>query len=253
LKFLNFKAIYILWLRDMKIFTRAKSRVFGTVITPLFFLAFLSLGFSKATIPGISNYTPYLVPGMVGISMIYSSTFAGVSVLWDKQFGFLKEIMVTPVDRVSIVMGRILGGMTTSVIQGLAILIIATLFGFFNFSPLSLLPALAFMIMIAASFIGLGLAIASRLKDIQGFGIIMNFITLPMVFLSNAIYTTSSFPTIIRYLTYINPLNFGVDGMRGSLINVTVYSVPVDFGIMLVFCTAMIILGAILFEKSDYS
>lgn len=253
MKFLNLKAIYILWLRDMKIFSRAKSRIVGTIVTPLFFIVFLSLGFAKISMPGIANYTPYLVVGMVGVTMIYSSTFAGVSVLWDRQFGFLKEIMVTPVSRVSIVIGRIMGSMTTSVIQGFAVLLIASLvLGIRLSNPLSLLPAVVFMAMISASFIGMGLAIASGLKDAQGFGLIMNFITLPLIFLSNAIYSTEVFPTVLKYLTYLNPLTFGIDGMRGSLINVSTFSVPVDFGAMIVFCAFMVFLGAFLFDRSEY-
>ncbi|MFQ6109533.1 MAG: ABC transporter permease, partial [Candidatus Aminicenantales bacterium] len=116
---INATAVYVLWLREMKRFLRAKSRIAGAVAMPLFFLAFLGLGFRRIAIPGISSemdYIRFLVPGILGMSLLFSSTFAGLSVLWDREFGFLKEIMVAPVNRVSIVLGRMAGGMTTALI-----------------------------------------------------------------------------------------------------------------------------------------
>ena len=126
-------AIYVLWLREMKRFVRAKSRIIGALAFPLFFLGFLGLGFRRMAIPGLSgdvNYISFLVPGILGMSLLFSSTFGGLSVLWDREFGFLKEIMVAPVSRVSIVLGRIAGGITTAMIQGLLILAISFLIGF---------------------------------------------------------------------------------------------------------------------------
>jgi ABC-2 type transport system permease protein len=248
------KPIYILWLREMKIFMRAKSRIIGSLLTPVLFLGFLGSGFAGAILPGLPSgvsYLQFLVPGMIGMTMIFSSMFAGMSVLWDRQFGFLKEIMVTPVSRVTIVLGRIAGGATTSVIQGVAILILSLLLGFQIVWGAGILLALIFMVLVAVSFIGLGLAIASRLKDMQGFGLIMNFIMFPLLFVSGAIYPLDNLPMIIRWIGYINPLTFGVDGMRGSLIGASSLPLIVDLGILVVFCAAMVFLGAYLFEKSE--
>ena len=130
---INKTAIYVLWVREMKRFWRAKSRIVGALAMPLFFLAFLGLGFRRMSIPGVDGevgYIRFLVPGIIGMSILFSSTFGGLSVLWDREFGFLKEIMVAPVSRVSIVLGRIAGGATTALIQAILILGISFIMGF---------------------------------------------------------------------------------------------------------------------------
>jgi ABC-2 type transport system permease protein len=251
---INATAVYVLWLREMKRFLRAKSRVAGAVAMPLFFLAFLGLGFRRIAIPGVSggvDYIRFLVPGILGMSLLFSSTFAGLSVLWDREFGFLKEIMVAPVNRVSIVLGRMAGGMTTALIQAVVILGISFLMGFRVSAALSLLLALVFMTMIATTFIGLGLIFASKMKDIQGFSIIMNFVIFPLFFLSGALYPLENFPFWLRYLSYIDPLTYGVDGLRGSLIGVSSYPVGLDLAVLLAFSLTMVFMGAYFFEKSE--
>jgi ABC-2 type transport system permease protein len=254
MKLIQLKPIYILWLREMKIFLRAKSRIVGSLLTPLLFLAFLGSGLAGLRFPGLPsgvNYLQYLVPGMVGMTMIFSSMFAGISVLWDRQFGFLKEIMVTPVSRVSIVLGRIAGGATTSVIQGVAILILSLFLGFQISSAGGFLFTLIFMVLISMSFIGLGLAIASRLRDMQGFSLIMNFIMFPLLFVSGAFYPLENLPAFISWVGYVNPLTFGIDGMRGTLIGTSSLPLVVDMAFLVIFCAATILIGAYLFEKSE--
>ena len=251
---INTTAVYVLWLREMKRFLRAKSRVIGSLAMPLFFLAFLGLGFNRMVVPSMSggvNYIRFLVPGIIGMGMLFTSTFAGLSVLWDREFGFLKEIMVAPVSRVSIVLGRIAGGTTTAVIQGFLLLFISLLAGFKVVSLLSFPLALLFMILISTTFIGLGLILASRMKDMQGFGIIMNFIIFPLFFLSGALYPIENLPSFVRYLSYIDPLTYGVDGLRASLIGVSSFSFVFDLILMIGFSTIMVLLGAYFFEKSE--
>jgi ABC-2 type transport system permease protein len=254
MKLVQAKPIYILWLREMKIFVRAKSRIIGSLLTPIMFLAFLGSGFASIRFSGLPsdvNYLQFLVPGMVGMTMIFSSMFAGMSVLWDRQFGFLKEIMVTPVSRVSIVLGRIAGGSTVSIIQGVAILILSLFLGFQVSSAGGFLLTLLFMVLISVSFIGLGLAIASRLRDMQGFSLIMNFIMFPLLFVSGAFYPLENLPTFISWVGYINPLTFGIDGMRGALIGTSSLPLAVDMAFLVVFCAATVLIGAYLFEKSE--
>ncbi len=251
---INGTAVYVLWLREMKRFLRAKSRVIGSLAMPLFFLAFLGLGFNRMVIPGMSrgvNYMRFLVPGIIGMGMLFTSTFTGLSVLWDREFGFLKEIMVAPVSRVSIVLGRIVGGTTTAVIQGFLILIISLLAGFRVVGILSFPLTLLFMILISTTFIGLGLILASKMKDMQGFGIIMNFIIFPLFFLSGALYPVENLPKAIRYLSFIDPLTYGVDGLRGALIGVYSFSFILDLLLMIGFSAIMVFLGAYFFEKSE--
>jgi ABC-2 type transport system permease protein len=186
---INFTVVYVMWLRELKKFVRLKSRIIGTIAMPLFFLVGLGLGFNRMSMAGIPqgvNYIHYLVPGIIGMTMLFTSTFAGLSVLWDREFGFLKEIMVAPVNRVSIVLGRIAGGITTGLVQGLMILLISLFLGFKSVNPLMLLTAVIFLILIAGTFIGLGLIFATNMKDVHGFGLIMNFVIFPVFFMSGA-------------------------------------------------------------------
>ena len=238
----------------MKRFIRAKSRIVGALAMPLFFLAFLGLGFRRMTIPGLSGevgYINFLVPGILGMSILFSSTFAGLSVLWDREFGFLKEIMVAPVSRVSIVLGRIAGGATTTLIQAVFILGISFLMGFKITSVVSVFLTLVFMVMIAVTFISLGLIFASKMRDIQGFSIVMNFVIFPLFFLSGALYPLENFPAWLRYLSRLDPLTYGVDGLRGVLIGVSSLPVVSNFIVMSIFSAIMIVLGAYFFEKSE--
>lgn len=253
IKIINLTAIYVLWLREMKRFMRAKSRVIGTLAIPLFFLSFLGLGFSNITIPGMPkdiSYIFFLVPGIIGMALLFTSMFAGLSVLWDREFGFLKEIMIAPVDRVSIVLGRIAGGTTTALIQGVSILLISLIMGF-KTGFLPFLLSIVFMALISTTFIGLGLVFASKMRDIQGFSLIMNFVIFPLFFLSGALFPLENLPSFVRYLSYADPLTYGVDGLRGVLINASSFPVITDFAVLAGFSLGMVMLGAYLFEKSD--
>jgi ABC-2 type transport system permease protein len=251
---ISLKAIYILWLREMKTFYRAKSRIVGTVVTPLFLLAFLGSGFAGAVLPGIPSsvgYLEYLTPGIIGMTMIFTSMFTGLSVLWDRRYGFLKEIMVTPVSRMTIVLGRITGGLTTSMFEGLSILALSLLLGFKVSGIGDLILTLVFMVLISVSFIGLGLAIASLLKDEQGFGLIMNFIISPLLFLSGIFYPIENLPLALRVVSYLNPLTYGVDGLRGALISVSFLPWIINLVLLTGFCVGIVLLGTFLFERNE--
>ncbi|MBR9678585.1 MAG: ABC transporter permease [Nanoarchaeota archaeon] len=249
---MNLNAVYVMWLREMKRFSRSKSRMVSMLIMPLLFLGGLGFGFSKMTIPGIEGiaYLQFLVPGIVGMGMLFSSTGSGVSVLWDKEFGFLKEIMVAPVSRTSIVLGRIAGGATISLTQGILLILISTLLGF-RTTITGFLIGLIFMALITTTFIGLGLILASRMKDMQGFQLIINFVVMPLFFLSGALYPIENLPAPIRILSYANPLTYGLDGLRGALIGISRFHPLTNLTIMITLSVAMVSLGAFLFDKSD--
>ncbi|MCJ7526353.1 MAG: ABC transporter permease [Candidatus Aminicenantes bacterium] len=247
-------AIYVLWLRELKRLLRAKSRLIGTLLMPLFFLGFLGMGFKRSSIPGVPagmEYSVFLIPGILGMSILFSSTFAGLSVIWDREFGFLKEIMVAPVSRVSIVLGRIAGGITTSLFQALVILLISIIMGFRPQNWLMLLPGLLFMTLISMTFIGLGLAFASRMRDMQGFNLVMNFVIFPLFFLSGALFPLDSFPTWLRILSRFDPLTYGVDGLRAALLGKSELPLLLDLGILSGCALLSVIIGAWSFEKSE--
>jgi len=251
----NFQAIYIMWLRELKQLWRSKSRLVSTLAMPFFLLLFLNFGFGSGfSPPGLPlrvDYFEFLVPGIVGMTMLFTSMFAGLSVLWDKEFGFLREIMVAPVKRSAIILGRIIGGMSTSLIQGISILIISLFMGFQFSSLLGIALALVFMVLISAGFIGLGIAIASKMEDTQGFSLIVQFILFPAFLLSGAIYSISNFPRWLRWLSYIDPLTYGVDGLRGSLIGFSQFSLFLDLFLLLIFDLAVVSLGSWLFSKTE--
>lgn len=251
---ISWTAIYVLWLREIKRFFRARSRVLGSLAMPVFFMAFLGLGLNRAALPGLEKnigYLSFLVPGIIGMSLLFSSTISGLSVLWDKEFGFLKEIMVAPVSRLSIVIGRVAGGASVVMLQALMILFLSFFLGFKIPGPLSLGQALIFMVLISLTFLGLGLIFASLMKDMQGFSLVMNFVIFPLFFLSGALYPVQNLPAAIRFLAYFDPLTYGVDGLRWSLLQISTFSWILDLSLMVLFSLIMLGLGAFFFEKVE--
>ncbi len=248
----NLNAIYVLWLREIKKFWRFKSRIIGSLATPLFFLIFLGFGI-QTSIAGGESYLQFLVPGIIGMSLLFSSVFSGLTVIVDRQFGFLKEIMVAPVKRISIVFGRIFGGATISLIQGILIIIFTLFIGFKLSNPFSLIWAFLIMILISIIFIGLGLIFAARMKDTQGFQIIVNFVIFPIFFLSGALFPLENLPAVLQALTYADPLTYGVDALRYVLIGISSFHILIDLVALAAFAIVTIFFASLLFEKSEYS
>jgi ABC-2 type transport system permease protein len=249
---IELQAIYVMWLRHMKRFIRSKSRLVSTIAQPLFFLFILGSGFRIATFEGLSvDYLSFLAPGVISMSILFSSMFTGVSVLWDKQFGFLQEVLVAPVSRFSIIFGRTLGGATTALIQGFIILAIALALGVRIAGIANLLMTIVFMILIAFSAVGFGLTVATKLEDFEGFQLIMNLLIMPLLFLSSAFFPITQQP-ILHTIALFNPLFYMVDGLRGSLLGTAhIYPLPIDFIIVLCFCIAMLGIGSYSFHKSE--
>jgi len=248
-------AIYVLWMREIKRLLHAKSRLMGTLLMPLFFLAFLGMGLKRSNIPGVPagmGYFVFLTPGILGMSILFSSTFAGLSVIWDREFGFLKEIMVAPISRISIVLGRIVGGMTTTLFQALVILTISLLMGFRPRGWIMLLPAILLMILISVTFIGMGLIFASNMRDTQGFNLIMNFVVFPLFFLSGAMFPLESYPKWAKTLSRLDPLTYGIDGLRAALIGKSELPLLLNLGILSGCALLSVMIGAWFFEKSEY-
>lgn len=246
-----------MWLRQMKRFIRSRSRLIASFVQPLLFLVVLGYGFRTAISPDViqGDYLVFLAPGIIAMSILFSAMYTGVSLIWDKQFGFLQEVLVAPVSRFSIMVGRTLGGATTSLIQGFIILIIAIGLGV----PISSIPGLflAVLMMIILSFtaVGFGLALASKMNDFQGMPLIMSLIMMPLLFLSSAFFPiagNSGMPEIVGKLVLLNPLFYMVDGIRGSLTGQNaVFSPMVNLAVMMCICIAMLAIGSYLFSKSE--
>ncbi len=252
MKSVEFQAIYIMWLRQMKRFVRSKSRLVSSIVQPLFFLFILGSGFRVATFAGVDDYLSFLAPGIIAMAILFSSMFTGISVLWDKQFGFLQEVLVAPVSRFSIIIGRTLGGATVALIQGFIILLIALGLGVKISGVFGLLLTFVFMILIAFTAVGFGLVLASKMEDFQGFQLIMNLLIMPLLFLSSAFFPVTANPTM-KTISSFNPLFYMVDGLRGSLIigTATVNPPLLDLLVVLVVCIIMMGLGSYFFSKSE--
>jgi len=243
--------VYTIWLRNMKRYLRSKSRIVGSIAMPLFFLLFLGVGLNSVIqLPGLGeSYIVFLIPGMVAMSVLFTSVFSGIQIIWDKQFGFLKETLVAPVSRLEIMSGQTFGGATTAVFQGALILILSVLVGFPLSNPVGFLIALAFMILIGISFTAFGIAIASRMEDMTGFQLIMNFVVFPIFGLSGALFPISSLPPWMIPLTLLDPLTYGVEGIRYGLTGVSQINPLVCGAVIGGFTLVMTILGAFLFRK----
>lgn len=243
-------AIYVLWIRQLKRYFRSKTRILGSLGQPLLFLVALGFGFgpiyAKA---GGGNYIQFLAPGIIAMSILFTATFSGIEVLWDRQFGFLKEILVAPVSRLQIMIGKSLGSATVALIQGVLVFFMSLIFGFRPTNFLMLPLALVYMSLIAIIFTALGTAIASMIEDTQGFQLIMSFLIMPIFFLSGALFPMESMPRAVEAISSINPLTYGVDGLRGVLINGAHYTLISNFTILIVIATTMMIIGAYLFSR----
>lgn len=242
--------IYILWLRQLKRYSRSKARILGSLAQPLLFLVALGYGFGpifqKA---GQGNYIQFLAPGVIAMGILFTAVFSGIEIIWDRQFGFLKETLVAPISRLNIMIGRTLGGATVAVTQGIIVLILSFIAGF-RLSSLALLPvALIFMFLIALLFTALGTAIASVLEDMQGFQFIMNFMVMPLFFLSGALFPLQGLPATIETIARVDPLAYGVDGLRDTLINVTHFGLLLDFVVLGTITAILVAVGSYLFSK----
>ncbi len=238
------EGIYALWKRELIIFFRSKSRVIGSLGMPFFFLAILGTGLNNVfPVSGGGNYMNFIAPGIVAMVLMFGSIFSGIIVLIDRQFGFLKETLVAPISRLSLVLGKALGGATTAMIQGTIIMVVAILLGA-EINVLNILPLFAFMFLISLMFVSLGIAIASMLQDMHGFQLISNFLLMPMFFLSGALFPLSSAPEILRTASMLDPLTYGVNGLRYLLLGQSDISFTVSLAVILAF-TALFISAAI--------
>jgi ABC-2 type transport system permease protein len=247
------EVIYILWLRQLKHYWRSKSRLLGSLGQPILFMITFGFGvgpmYTKAS--GGGNYMDFLAPGIVSMAILFTAVFSGLEVIWDRQFGFLKETLVAPISRTEIMIGKTLGGATIAMIQGLIVLCLTYLLGFRIHSLASLGLGLLFMALIAIFFTGLGLAIASKMKDMHGFQLIMNFLIMPIFFLSGALFPLENLPLTIYFISRIDPLTYGVDGLRGAITGISTFGIYNDLAVIGILSALVCAIGAVLFSKLE--
>ena len=244
-------AVYVLWLRQLKRYMRSRSRIVGALGQPLLFLLAFGFGFGpifqKA---GQGNYIQFLAPGVIGMTILFTALFSGVDLIWDRQFGFLKETLVAPVPRLMIMIGRTAGGATVAMLQGLILVGICLVVGFRPVSWTAWPLAFLYMGLIAVMFTALGTAIASVLEDFQGFQLVMSFLVMPIFFLSGALFPLNDTIPAMKVIASFNPLSYGVDGLRGTLAGGGYhFGAATDLVVMSVITASLLALGTYLFSR----
>jgi len=241
-----------MWLRQWKRYIRKKSRIIGALGQPLLFL--FALGFGLSPIferAGGINYIQFLTPGVIAMTVLFTAVFTGMEIIWDKQFGFLKETLVAPVSRFEIIIGKTLGGATVALIQGLLVFVIAFAFGFRPENYAMLPVALIFLLLIAFLFSALGTVIAARMDDMQGFPLVINFVIQPLFFLSGALFPMENIPSFLKFVTSINPLSYGVEGLRYSLNGESFLEPTTSFFVLIIVIAVVLIIGIYQFSKIE--
>ena len=249
-------AIYILWLRELKRYTRSRAQIVASLGQPMLYLLVLGFGLSPVfKRAGYGSYFQFIAPGVIGMSVLFSSIFSGLGLLWDRQFGFLKETLVAPVPRIQIMIGRMLGGSTTAIIQGLLVTVICMIAGFRPVNIFALPLAMGFMVLIAVLFSALGVAIGSSLQDMQGFQLIMNFLVMPIYFLSGAMFPLSNQGKVLTFVTMLDPLSYGIDGMRSVLMSRATFQpafgTTTDLAVLIGVGAVLLVFGAYRFSKIE--
>jgi ABC-2 type transport system permease protein len=242
--------IYILWLRELRRYVRSRAQIVASLGQPLMYLLALGFGlgpvFQKA---GQGSYLQFVAPGVVSMSVLFSSIFSGMGLLWDRQFGFLKETLVAPVPRLYIMLGRTLGAATVAVLQGLLVMVVCFIAGFRVASPATVPIAFLFMALIASAFSALGTAIGSALENMQGFQLIMNFLVMPIFFLSGALYPLNNLPTALAFVVRLDPLAYGVDGLRSALLGASHFTPALDAAVLVAVAAVLLVIGSRLFAR----
>jgi len=248
------RAVYILWLRQLKRFSRSRSRMIGSLGQPLLFLLALGFGFGPTFArAGGGNYVAFIAPGIISMGILFTAVFSGIEIIWDRQFGFLKETLVAPVSRIGIVLGRALGGATVAMLQGVIVFIVCVFAGFRVEWSVVLPLAAVFMFLIALLFTAIGTSIGSVMQDMQGFPLVMNFLVLPLFFFSNALFPVQGLPKPLQVVVHLNPLTYGIDGLRGALTSSHgfVFGLSRDLVVLGALTAILLAIGSYLFSKIE--
>ena len=270
----SLRAVYIIWYRDLLRYWRDRWRLVASLAQPLLFLVVFGSGLSSAlgrgalfgSKSGIS-YIQFMYPGIIGMAILFTAIFGAMSIVWDREFGFLKEVLVAPIDRWAVAVGKALGGTTQAMIQGLILLVLAPFVGV-KLSLLTIVELIPLAAVLAFGLSSLGVMLASMMKSLQGFQVVMNFLMMPMFFLSGALFPLSGLPGWMNVLTRIDPASYGIDPLRrvvlsdsglpsaavdrlGLTIGGHVLPITLEAGIMLAFGLFMLGNAVAMFERRD--
>ena len=222
------RAIYIIWKRDLIRYGRDRMRLFASLAQPILFLFVFGSGLSS-TLRGSTGgfggtgsslqYVQFIFPGIIGMSVLFTSIFGAMSIVWDREFGFLKEVLVAPIHRSAVAIGKTLGGATQAMLQGVVILILAPLVGV-KLTFLGVIELIPMIFLFAFALSALGVAVAARMRTMQGFQMVMNFLMMPMFFLAGALFPLGgNLPAWLSVLTRFDPASYGIDGLRRAVLS----------------------------------
>ncbi|MGD0211090.1 MAG: ABC transporter permease [Desulfomonilia bacterium] len=242
--------IFILALRQLKRYLRARARIIGALGQPILFLIALGFGFGRTyEKAGGGNYIQFLAPGIIAMGILFTAVFSGIEIIWDRQFGFLKETLVAPVSRLQIVLGRTLGGAAVALIQGLIVFLVCIVAGF-RIQNIAFLPvAFIFMFLISILFTAMGTVVGSILEDLHAFPLIMNFLVMPLFFFSGALFPIKDVPKALKIAVDINPLSYGVDGLRGAMSQGFLFGLGTDFIVLSILTAILLFVGSYFFSR----
>lgn len=248
--------VYTIWLRDVRRFLRDRPRIIGSLIQPTLFLLILGTGlghglsrsFGRGGAEHGEGYMAFIFPGIVAMTILFTSAFSAISVIWDREVGFLKEVLVAPISRWAVTLGKVVGGATVAVLQGCVMLLLAPVAGV-KLSLLTILSLLPFMFVVAFAMTAMGLAAAARMRSMQGFTVIMNFMVLPIFFLSGAMFPIEGLPAWMNFLVHADPLTYGVDALRGVTIGLADRPPVVNLAVVSAFGLGMLGLSVLAFSR----
>ena len=253
----DLNAIYVIVLRELKKFLREKSRLISSIARPLIWLFLVGAGLSRLVSPRAGMpYTQFIFPGILGMTILFSSIFSSISIIWDKEFGFLKEILVAPVRRSSIVIGKALSGTVVSTIQAAIVLMVFPVIGV-KLSAAQAVLTIIVSLLVAFSISCFGIVIATFYESYESFSVIMNFIIMPMFFLSGAMYPVKLLPAVLRAASRLNPLTYGVDALKNTVFASPLRSGPMspdfsfsaDLAVIIASSVAFVVLASGFFER----
>jgi len=242
------EGFYALWYREIKVFTREKSRIVSSLFTPLLWIIVFGGGLGSAVSLGGVNHQVFIFPGILTMTILFSSVFFGLYIVWDKKIDFFKEVLVAPLSRTTIFAGKMVGGSIDALLQGCAMLLFGVLLGI-NYTIIELGIAFMFMFVLASSLVSLGLIIGSNMESVEGFQLIVSFLVFPMFFFSGALFPIKNLPTYLLVFTALDPMTYAVDGLRGTLLGTSQLPVALNFLILACFAAVMVGIGTWTFRR----
>ncbi len=240
--------LYALWYREFKVFLREKSRIVSSLFTPLLWIVVFGGGLGSSVSLGGTSYQVFIFPGILTMTILFSSIFFGLYIVWDKRIDFFKEVLVAPLSRLTIFAGKMLGGCTDALIQASLMLAFGVILGI-SYNPQMVALTMIFMLVLASAVVSIGLIIGSFMESPEGFNLIVSFLVFPLFFLSGALFPIDNLPSWLRVFTTLNPVTYAVDGMRGVMLGRSTFPVVMDFGVLLAFSAVMIVIGSAAFSR----